>query len=217
MIGSVFLAFRRFLPDRLVDYQHIQAEAIRKYADGRQFLTSNYIGWNHRFDHYILAEELDLAAWDNYISTGHLDPLRNGFMHDMARGFKRKNFWLMESQSTNTDWSLVNNALDRGEVRAMAWHAVGHGADAVSFWQWRRPLSGVEQYFGVLVGPDGRPNPVYQEIAAVGADFAKAGDALAGTTPDSTVALLHDYSSRWAVDYALRPGWGRRRALRWPP
>lgn len=59
----------------------------------------------------------------------------------------------------------------------------------------------MEQYFGVLVGADGAPNPVYEEIAKVGAEFAKAEQTVAGTSPDSEVALLHAYDSRWAVNY----------------
>jgi len=78
---------------------------------------------------------------------------------------------------------------------------VGHGADTVSFWQWRSPLNGQEQYFGVVLGPDGKPNPIYSEIAQIGAEFARAEPALAGTHPDSTVALLDTTESRWALDY----------------
>ena len=35
----------------------------------------------------------------------------------------------------------------------------------------------------------------------IGAEFAKAGPALAGTTVHSQVAILHDYPSRWAIDW----------------
>ena len=197
---GVFLAFKRFVTNTYKDYQHIQVEAIRKHSEPRQFITTNYIGWSDRFDHYVLSEELDFAAWDIYVSSGHFDPTWYGLVHDLHRGLKRKNFWVMESQSTNTDWAPVNNALDRGEVRTMAWHAVGHGADAVSYWQWRSPLNGVEQYFGVPVGADGTPNPVYEEITRVGGEFAKAERFVAGTSPVSEVALLHSYDSRWAVN-----------------
>ena len=41
----------------------------------------------------------------------------------------------------------------------MAWQAIGHGADAVEYWQWRSALNGQEQYHGVLVGADGTPVP----------------------------------------------------------
>ena len=43
--------------------------------------------------------------------------------------------------------------------------------------------------------------PAYPEIQQVGAEFEKAGPALAGTAPVSRVALLHDYDSRWAIDF----------------
>ena len=65
----------------------------------------------------------------------------------------------METQPGSVNWAPVNNTLDRGETRAMAWQAIGHGADAVCYWQWRSALNGQEQYHGALVGPDGTPLP----------------------------------------------------------
>jgi len=83
----------------------------------------------------------------------------------------------------------------------MAWNDVGHGADAVAFWQWRSALNGQEQYHGVLVGPDGTPVPVYEEAKQIGAEFERAATALADTTVDSQIAILHDYESRWAINW----------------
>ena len=45
----------------------------------------------------------------------------NGARHDLTRGFLRKNFWVMETQPGFVNWSPNNNALNKGEVRAMAW------------------------------------------------------------------------------------------------
>jgi beta-galactosidase len=83
----------------------------------------------------------------------------------------------------------------------MAWHDVGHGADAVSYWQWRSALNGQEEYHGTLVGADGSPVPLYDEVAQLGREFEKAGPALSGTEPHSEVALLHSYDSRWAINW----------------
>jgi beta-galactosidase len=99
------------------------------------------------------------------------------------------------------NWSPDNNALDKGEVRAMAWHDIAHGAEAVEYWQWRSALNGQEQYHGVLVGADGTPVPLYDEVKQVGAEFEKATPALSGTTVKTEVALLHDYNSRWAINW----------------
>jgi beta-galactosidase len=194
------LEFKRFVTDTYKDYQHVQAAALRGQIDPRQFITSNFMGWYDSFDHYALTEELDLASWDDYVGRGHLNFLKNGMTHDLTRGFKRRNFWVIETQPGFVNWADVNNALDKGEVREMAWHDVGHGADAVSYWQWRSALSGQEQYHGTLVGADGTPVPLYEEVAQIGREFAKAEPVLAGTSPESQVAILDSYDSRWAID-----------------
>jgi beta-galactosidase len=198
---GLMLEFKRFITETWRDYQHVQVAALREHAEPRQFIATNYMGWYDSFDHYALAAELDLASWDNYVGQGHLDPLRNGIVHDLTRGLKRKNFWVMETQPGSVNWAGVNNALDRGEVRAMAWHAVGHGADAVAYWQWRSALNGQEQLHGTLVGADGLPVPLYEEVAQIGREFEQAAPVLAGTSPAPQVALLHSYESRWAIDW----------------
>src|SRR4030042_1918836 len=53
--------------------------------------------------------------------------VRDGATHDLIRGFKRRNFWLMETQPGNVNWHAKNISLNKGEGRAMAWHAIAHG------------------------------------------------------------------------------------------
>ena len=198
---GLLLSWMRFVSDTWRSYQKNQLEVIRAHAEPRQFITTNLMGWFAGFDHYTVTQDLDLAAWDDYVGEGHLKPGRNGAAHDLTRGFKGKNFWVMETQPGSVNWANINNFLDKGEVRAMAWHDIGHGADTVSYWQWRSALNGQEEYHGVLVGPDGTPVPLYSEIAQVGKEFEKAGMALAGTSVHSEVAILHSYDSRWAIQW----------------
>jgi len=122
-------------------------------------------------------------------------------MHDLMRGLKRENFWIIETQPGNVNWTGLNNALNRGEVRARAWHAVAHGADYIGYWQWRSALNGQEQYHGTLVGQDGQPVPVYEEVAGIGQEFERIGQALGGTRVRPEVAFLNSYPSRWAIDW----------------
>jgi beta-galactosidase len=198
---GLLLSWMRFVSDTWRSYQKNQMDVIRANSDSRQFITTNMMGWFDGYDHYTVSQDLDIAAWDDYVGQGHLDPARNGAAHDLTRGFKQKNFWVMETQPGSVNWAPVNNSLDKGEVRAMAWHAIGHGADTVSYWQWRSALNGQEEYHGTLVGSDGTPVPLYDEIKQLGEEFAKAGPALAGTLPHSEVALLHSYDSRWAIQW----------------
>jgi len=81
----------------------------------------------------------------------------------------------------------------------MAWHAVGHGADAVLYWQWRSALGGQEQYHGTLIDQSGQPRPFYDEVAQLGKEFAKVSELLAGSQPKAKVAILNDYDSRWSI------------------
>jgi beta-galactosidase len=196
---SLMLEFRRFVTRSYVEYQRVQVAAIRPYSNG--WITHNFMRWFDLFDHYALSQELDFASWDSYVGSGHLDFLATGAAHDLIRGLKRKNFWLMETQPGSVNWAGVNNTLDRGEVRTMAWQAIGHGADAVLYWQWRSALGGQEQYHGSVVAPDGRPRPVYEEIQALGRELERCGRVLAGTSPVAECGILHSYDDRWAINF----------------
>ncbi len=198
---GLLLSWKRFVSDTWRSYQKNHLDVIRANSDRRQFITTNMMGWFDGYDHYTVSQDLDLAAWDDYVRGGHLDTAYNGAAHDLTRGFLRKNFWVMETQPGFVNWQPVNVALNKGEVRAMAWHDIGHGADAVSYWQWRSALNGQEELHGTLVGSDGTPVPLYPEVAQLGKEFAKAGPALAGTTVHSQAAILHSYDSRWAINW----------------
>jgi beta-galactosidase len=198
---GLLLNWRQFVTDEWRSYQRNQLDVIRAHADPRQRITTNMMGWFDAYDHYTVAQDLDFTSWDDYVGSGHLNPVYNGATHDLTRGFLRKNFWVMETQPGMVNWSDDNTMLNKGEVRAMAWNAIGHGSEAVEYWQWRSDLNGQEQYHGTLIGADGTPVPLYTEVQQIGADFDKAGPALAGTTVVSQVALLQDYNSRWAINW----------------
>lgn len=215
------LDYLRFVSDEWRDFHRNQIEAIRHYADPRQFVTANLggLGWADRFNRHELAQELDVAAWDDYVARQeidlsrrtaryvgleHFDPWRNGATHDLVRGWKQRNFWVLEMQPGFVDWAPVSSAVERGVTRDMIWQAIGHGAEGISFWQWRPGWGAVGQYHGSLVGPDTTPVPVYAEVQRAAAEMAVAGPVFAGTTLQSEVAILHDYDSRWAIDFHLQ-------------
>jgi beta-galactosidase len=198
---ALLLEWRRFVSDTWKSYSENQISAIRPHADQRQFITTNTMGWFDNFDEYTVHSVLDIAAWDDYIGSGSYDAVANGATHDLTRGYKRKNFWVMETEPAFVNWRKTNTPLEKGQVRDMAWQAIGHGADAVEYWQWRSAPNGQEEYHGVLTGIDGKPVPVYDEVKQVGDEFEKAGAALAGTSPRASVAVIQSYDSRWAINF----------------
>lgn len=198
---GLMLDFRRFVTHTWRRFQKVQVDTIRAHARSEQWITSNYMGWYEDFDHYLLAEDLDMVSWDWYIGTGHHDYLTTGALHDLTRGLKRRNFWVMETQPGSVNWAGINNVLYRGEARVMAFHAAAHGADALLYWQWRAAPGGQEQLHGCLIGADGKPRPFYEEAKEIGADFAKVAAFIKNTEIKNEVALLHSYDARWAVNF----------------
>ena len=197
---GLMLNWKDFVSDTWRSYQRNQLDVLRPLIEPRQKITTNMMGWFDGYDHYTVAQDLDFASWDDYVRTPHLDPVENGATHDLTRGLLNKNFWVMETQPGFVNWKANNTALDKGEIRAMAWNDIGHGAEAVEYWQWRSDLNGQEEYHGTLVGADGTPSPFYAEVQQIGADFRKTASALAGTTVHSEAAVLQDYDSRWAIE-----------------
>ena len=196
---GLMLEFRRFVTESYSQFQRLQVDTLRPHLSPDVWITHNFMGWFDGFDHYRMSEDLDMASWDWYVGTGHHDYLTSSSVHDLTRGFKRKNFWLIETQPGNVNWSPINNVVNKGEARAMAWHAVAHGADAVLYWQWRSALGGQEQYHGTLVDQSGQPRPFYEEAQQLASDFAATSNVLTGTSPVAEVALLNSYDNRWSI------------------
>jgi beta-galactosidase len=200
---GLLLDHKHFVTATWRSFQRVQIDALRAHILSSQFITTNIGGlaWSDNWDHYAITADLNLASWDDYVGQGHLDAPKNAMLNDFVRGWKRQNFWVMETEPASVNWAPVNNALNPGETRALAWQTIGHGADAVLYWQWRDALNGQEQYHGAIVGPDGKPLPIYYEIQQLGEDLNRTRAAIAGTTPHSEIAILHDYDSRWAIDF----------------
>ena len=196
---SLELEWRRFRTEVYRGYFLGQIDALREHAGKRQWITHNYFDIG-TLDRQQLSEVLDLASYDAYVGQGHLRPWKTGLEFDFVRGLKRKNFWLMETQPGHVNWAGVNTDLEPGEVRSLCWHAVGHGADAVLFWQWRSALGGQEQYHGCLLAPDGEPRPIYAEVAELGREWAALSPLFKDSEPHSEVAILDCAQDRWALD-----------------
>jgi beta-galactosidase len=198
---GLMLEFKHFVTESYRRFQRLQLDALRPHLPDSVWVTHNFMNWFDGFDHYALSEDLNLASWDWYVGTGHNDHLSSGAAHDLVRGLKRRNFWLMETQPGNVNWSSVNNSLNKGEARAMAWHAVAHGADAVLYWQWRSALNGQEQYHGTIVDQSGQPRPLYEEVQQLGREFAAASPLLTDSTSPARVAIINSYDSRWSIQW----------------
>jgi beta-galactosidase len=198
---GLMLEWKRFITESYRKFQKLQIDALRPYLQPAVWITHNFMGWFDGYDHYTLNQDLDMATWDWYIGTGHNGYQNTSAIHDLTRGFKRQNFWVMETQPGSVNWSPINNMLNKGEGRTMAWQAIGHGADAILYWQWRSALGGQEQYHGTLVDQSGQPRPFYAEVKQTAKEIEKVSSYLAGTKVSARTAILYDYESRWSIQW----------------
>lgn len=194
---ALYLDWYRFHSHLIADFQREQVEILREVCAPEQWITHNF----HPFDDLdrdVISEDLDLVSWDAYV-TGEqleLDVAANALDAETLRGIKHKNIWVMETLPGFVNWRDVNRHFDPGETRTMAWSQVGHGADAILYWQWRSAPACQEQYHGTLLQQDGEPRPVYDEVAELGKEFKQVAAWLKDTEPQSEVAIVNRWCDR---------------------
>lgn len=207
------LDFWRFHSDQVAAYDKMQCDIIRKHSPGR-WITHNFMGFVSDFDHFKVAENLDLASWDSYpigfvekfpfseeernrwAETSHPDIAP--FHHDLYRGVGRGRFWVMEQQPGPVNWAPWNPVPKPGMVRLWSWEALAHGAEVVSYFRWRQARFAQEQmHAGLNLAGLDELSPGGLEAKQV-ADELKALAALPDTQ-QARVALVFDYHSYWTT------------------
>lgn len=205
--------FWRFQSDQVAAYDRMQCEILRAHSPGR-WITHNFMGFVSDFDHFKVAENLDLASWDSYpigfvekfpfsedernrwAETSHPDIAP--WHHDLYRGVGRGRFWVMEQQPGPVNWAAWNPVPKPGMVRLWTWEALAHGAEVVSYFRWRQAPFAQEQFHAGLNLPGlDELSPGGQEAAQVARELA-ALPPLPQTTR-APVAFVFDYASYWAT------------------
>ncbi len=201
------LAFWRFSSAQIASFNALQVEILRELSPGRD-ITHNFMGYFPDFDHRLIAQDLDVAAWDNYplgqlvrhgtaadratfMRTGHPDS--SAFHHDLYRTAGRGRMWLMEQQPGPVNWAIHNPAPLAGMVRLWGWEAFAHGAEVVSYFRWRQAPFAQEQMHTGLLLPDGTEDIGAHEVRQLGAELAHL-EHFDTATRQAQVALVYDYT-----------------------
>lgn len=197
---GITLDYLRFMSDAMLRNFMDEKEAIRAYDDDAP-ATTNFMGMYRPLDYHRWAEHLDFAAWDNYPPTDRSEA-RMALTHDLMRGLKGgAPFWVMEQTPTITASRDINPLKRPGVLRLWSWQSVAHGADAVLYFQMRQSRGACEKYHGAVLDHAGRTDTrSFREVAALGEEFERLGDAVLGARTPARVALLFDWDSWWAAE-----------------
>jgi len=200
---SLLLDYRRFISDSYISYQKLQIDILRKICP-HKFITHNFMGLFNAIDYYKLAQPLDFIAWDNYpnlrFTGGNKSSAKVSLSHDVMRGLKEKNFWVMEQQSGPTGWQCVDPNPYPGEIRLWTYQAIAHGAEGILYFRWRTSRFGTEQFWAGILDQCGTATRRYEEVKKIGQELKRIKDKLIGLEFPKEVAMLTSYDEQWAFD-----------------
>ncbi len=195
---GLLLDYNRFKSDSIVEFQRIQTEVIRQASP--MPITHNFMGHFSELDYFELGKELDFVSWDCYPNNlwGKSNYLHVAMAHDLMRGIKNKNFWIMEQQCGPCGWQAMGDTPEPGQVRLWTYQALAHGAEGMLYFRWRSALFGTEQYWHGILDHDGIGRRRYREIAAIGEELHTLGDLFLGLGSRNEVAIIKSYDNLWS-------------------
>lgn len=204
---GLLLDSQRFFSDSNAAYLRMQAEALRA-AGVRQPITTNVchmFAMGDALDGQELFAPLDVAGWDCYPSQFASDPrpATMGLLHAIARGYKRRRYWMLEQQSGSPMAAVAD---DPRRSRLWTWQSIAHGAEMILYFRWRTGRFGGEQDWRGILDHDGQVNDRYRVIAQVGREICQARDVLEGLRHEHDVAILLDFDSHQSL--VLTPAGG---------
>lgn len=200
------LDWRRFCTHQTTDFMKTEIAAVKAVTPDVP-VTTNMMGFYHGLDYRVLARELDVIANDIYPTwKGNDDDIHTAmltaFTHDLCRTMKHQPFMLMECTPSHVNWHAYNKLKRPGAHELSALQTIAHGGDTVQYFQFRKSRGAGEQFHGAVVDHEGSENTrVFKEVSALGARM-KQLDAIVGTKTEARVAILHDWSNKWALDNA---------------
>lgn len=205
-VQGLNLDWKRFVDHQSRDFFLAESAPLRALSPDVP-LTVNMMGTYPVLDYPKWAPHVDIISWDSYPRWHNpqvsdiAEAARTAFLHDLNRGMKQGQPWLLiESTPSQVNWQPVNRLKAPGMNRLSSLQAVAHGSDSVMYFQWRKGRGAAEKYHGAVVDHgSGDKTRVFQEVAGLGKELATLG-TVAGSRIPAKAAILYDWENRWAID-----------------
>ena len=192
------LEFERFCSQSQIEYQNIQADALRAHTDYP--VTTNGTGLaTNSIDYYESTKALDCYGFDYY--PGLRDAAVDSFPYAFARGIKEgKPFWVMEFMSGGGHRFGGSGRVqpNPGALKQAVVQSFAHGAEMMLHFQFRTFPFGAEQLNYAIVDMDGVPRRRYFEMQET-AGLLKHLEPLEKAGFANQAAICVDYDTHWAL------------------
>lgn len=210
-IDGLQLDWRRFKSWQAIDFFRHEAAPLRELSPTVP-CTTNFMSLHPYMDYAAFAREVDVVADDQYpcYDAEHPDlPVRAAavsFKHDLLRRYRPDQpFMLMECSVDAVPWARAFRPKPSSLHRAEMLQAVGHGAEGLLCFQWRKDRGGCEKLHGAIVDHAGHEGTrVFRGVAALGADLERLAPVL-GSTLEAQVAVVYDPEAAWGFETSHGP------------
>ncbi len=207
-VDGLALEWSRFNTEQVCDFMRWEVAALRPYS--QHPVTTNMMGFWGGVNYFRVAEVCDFISDDRYPGWLNVRDFAGtasatAMIHDMHRSMQKKPFVLMESTPSNLNWQPYYRLKRPGLHRAEELLAVGHGADAVMYFQYRKGRGGSEKLHGAVVDHEGSEKPrVFQDVAELGSVLQKL-QPVVGTSTAPEVAFIYEWNSNDALRFSQGP------------
>jgi beta-galactosidase len=199
------LDFHRFWSDSYLEEFAEERDVLRSVTPELP-VTTNFMAFFKPLDYFAWGREEDLCATDNYPDPSDPDsPMLTAMHYDLVRSLRKDTSWLVMEQATfRVNWRPVNSAKAPGEMRRGCYQALARGAAGNMFFQWRASAAGAEKFHSAMLGHAGTASPVWHEVTALGAEFARLGE-LTGARVAADCAIAFSWPNWWALELGSKP------------
>ncbi|MFC8431206.1 beta-galactosidase [Streptomyces sp. NPDC057253] len=200
------LDWRRFCSDQQLSLYKAERDVLREAAPQIPATTNFMVNFSiEALDYWRWAPELDVVSNDHYLrATDPESQIDVALSGDLVRSMAGGPWLLMEHSTGAVNWQPVNRAKDPGEMRRNALAHVAHGADGIAFFQWRAAKAGAEQWHSAMLPHAGTDSQIWRDVVQLGADLGALAE-VRGSTTAAQVAVVWDWSARWALEQPSQP------------
>ncbi|MCS7464557.1 beta-galactosidase [Paenibacillus doosanensis] len=199
------LDYMRFMSDSLLDAYLGEYRILKEITPELPIMT-NLMGAFKPLDQFEWAKHMDVITWDSYPEPTAGIPVFAAMQHDLMRGLKAgQPFILMEQVTSQVNWRQQNPLKRPGVMRLWSYQTIAHGGDGVMFFQWRQSKAGAEKFHGAMVTHTGDENSrIYREVEQLGQELRRL-DALVDARVEAEVAIIFDWHNWWALELDSKP------------
>jgi beta-galactosidase len=202
-LPALTFANMRFRRDVIAAFLLEQARTLRGAGVTQPLLSNWMTNWATLTDELKIAETTDYAGLNVY----PIGPDREAYwrshiwFHDVARSSHDRGAYLVTETRIGVTGTtaLLDPFPSRAEFRMWMLQMAAFGASGLIYWSGSRWHGGHWPHWGSLMGWSGEPEPDFDWVVELGADFKAWGGALLEHTVVARAAIITDFDQRAAL------------------